>query len=250
MTNARAPERRVVFELCAESIEACRAALHGGADRIELCVSLEVDGLTPPDALIRAAVRESNVPVHVLVRPRADNFRYSAAVYAKISRSASRAVELGAAGIVTGLLRTDGTVDVEHMREIVELVMPLPVSFHRAFDVAPDQPRALEDVIASGCVRVLTSGGAPDVLAGAAMLRRLHEQAAGRIVIAAGGGLRLSNARELAEQWNGTNYHGTLGGTTGGVDALVERIRLMKEALSAGESKIQGSLHSATLRSR
>ncbi len=158
--------KQIVFELCAETIDACRAALPGGADRIELCTALDVDGLTPPDELIREAVRVGGVPVHVLVRPRADDFRYSPEVFTQIRHSALRAAKLGSAGIVAGLLREDGTVDVEHMRGIVDSVAPLPVSFHRAMDVTPDLPRALEDVIASGCTRVLTSGGAPDVLAG------------------------------------------------------------------------------------
>ena len=226
-------QRKVIFELCADSLEACRAALPGGADRIELCTALEVEGLTPQEELIRDAVRESGLPVHVLVRPRADRFRYSPEVFAEIGSSAVRAAELGAAGIVTGLLHADGTVDIEHMGAIVALVRPLPVSFHRAFDVTPDLPQALEDVIASGCVRVLTSGGAPDVMTGAATLAKLHAQAAGRIEIAAGGGLRLSNARALAESWPGTSYHGTLGGVSGGRDALVERIQAVKRELGS-----------------
>jgi copper homeostasis protein len=86
----------------------------------------------------------------------------------------------------------------------------MQVTFHRAFDETPNLPQALEDVIATGCDRILTSGGQPDVLAGAATLAALVAQAGGRIVIAAGGGLRPHNAAAVARISNATHFHGSL----------------------------------------
>ena len=231
-----APEAAMpTFELCAETLEACTAAKRGGADRVELCVNLHLDGTTPPPAMIARAVAQAGLPVHVLVRPEADDFVYRPAVFARIREEIRSAKELGAAGVVVGVLNQDRTVAVTAMRDLVALAAPLPVEFHRAFDRTPDLPAALEVVVAAGCKRVLTSGGAPDVIAGATMLASLARQAAGRVEVTAGGGLRLSNAAKLAHAWPGRHYHGSLGGAADGVNALADRVRRVMAALRSGE---------------
>ena len=233
--NRRMVER-VSFELCAETLGACAAANAGGADRIELCRALEVGGLTPELLLVQAAVRSGGVPVHVLLRPFADEFRTSAAVLAELSASLLAARGMGAAGVVLGLLRADGTVDVEETRALVRLAAPLPVTFHRAFDATPDVFEALEDVIRTGCARVLTSGGAADVLAGAPVLERLVTQAGGRIDVAIGGGLREGNAEAVARITGGLHFHASLKhsetGTRG--EPSAESVRRMVGLLSIG----------------
>ncbi len=204
------------FELCAETLDACRVARAGGAHRIELCTDLRVGGLTPPLSLIEAAVECSGLPVHVLLRPTAVSFLYSAEVYASIANSMEQARRAGAAGFVLGLLGPDGTVDRDHTRALVELAGPLPVTFHRAFDATPDLAGALEDVISTGCSRVLTSGGADEVLGGAAALARLVAQAGSRIQVAVGGGLTLENAAELVHRTGSHHYHASLRASAAG----------------------------------
>jgi copper homeostasis protein len=203
-------QESITFELCAQTLPACLAASAGGAHRIELCSSLEVGGLTPPLSLVEAAVRLSAIPVHVLLRPFADNFRTSPPVVAELASSLQAVRSLGAAGVVFGLLLEDGKVDIDRMRSFVQLAAPLPVTFHRAFDATPDLFEALEDVISTGCARVLTSGGAPDVLAGAPTLARLVRQAGARIDVAIGGGLRLDNAETVVHLTGGRHFHGSL----------------------------------------
>jgi len=200
----------IVFELCAEQIDACLAAREGGADRIELCSGLSEGGLTPSHAFLRVAIQQSGLPVYVLLRPRGGNFMYSEHEFALIEEDLEHARQLGASGFVAGALKADGSVDQRRMRRLVELAGPLEVTFHRAFDVSNDLERALEDVIATGCRRVLTSGGAKDVLAGADRLRELVEQAAGRIAIAAGGGLRVGDAAEIARSSRVSHFHGSM----------------------------------------
>ncbi len=202
--------RTIFFELCAESIDACLAARAGGADRIELCSALSQGGLTPSHGLIRQAVRRANLPVHVLLRPRGGNFRYTEAELAVMRNDLHHIQELGAAGVVLGLLTPESTVDVPRTQEFVAQAGQLEVTFHRAFDRIARLDLALEDVIATGCRRLLTSGGRSDVVTGAASLRELVCQAAGRITIAAGGGLRLENARDVAEVTGATHFHGSL----------------------------------------
>jgi copper homeostasis protein len=203
-------KRDITFELSAESLQACLAAGKGGAARIELCSALNQDGLTPSHALIQAAVERSGLPVHVLVRPRAGNFVYSADEFALIREDILHARSLGASGFVVGVLLPDAMVDVDRTRELVELAAPLEVTFHRAFDLTPSLDDALEDVLATGCRRLLTSGGEPNVVAGTANLRRLVQLAAGRITIAAGGGLRIENSAAVARESGVRHFHGSL----------------------------------------
>jgi len=222
----------IEFEVCAEGLEACDAAREGGAQRIELCTALSEGGLTPSHALLRAAVERSGLPVYVLLRPRGGGFVYSDAEWSLVEADLLHAKELGVAGFVAGALDAAGRVEGKRMRRLVELAGGQEVTFHRAFDVAADQERSLEDVIAAGCARVLTSGGAKDVLAGAEQLRRLSEQAAGRIAVMAGGGLRLESAAEVARVSGLRRFHGSLRGQR--VDAAA--VRGMIAALHSGMS--------------
>jgi len=200
----------IEFEVCAESLPACLAARDGGADRIELCSALSEGGLTPSHGLIDAAVRLSELPVHTILRPRGGDFLYSDAEFELMRADLLHARQLGASGVVVGLLDAQGKVDIERTRALVALAHPLQVTFHRAFDCLSDPLQGLEDVIATGCGRLLTSGGRPDVLQGAAAIGRLVVQAAGRIRVAVGGGLRLTNAREVARLTRATAFHGSL----------------------------------------
>lgn len=200
----------IVFELCAESIQACLAAREGGAHRIELCSGLSEGGLTPSHALIKEAVGRSGLPVHVLLRPRGGDFVYTADEFQLMREDLVHARRLGARGFVLGILLADGRVDIERTREMVALAAPLEITFHRAFDYAASLDQALEDVFASGCHRVLTSGGEPDVVSGAETLARLVRLAAGRIEIAVGGGLRRKNAASLAQSTGARHFHGSV----------------------------------------
>jgi copper homeostasis protein len=202
--------RKIVFELCAQSVEACIAARAGGAHRLELCTALSEGGLTPSHGLIREAVVKSGLPVYVLLRPRGGDFLYTSEELKVMREDLIHARSLGVSGIVLGLLRADGTVDVEQTRELVELAGPLEVTFNRAFDRAASHTQALEDVIATGCKRVLSSGGERDVVRGAESLGCLVKQAAGRIDIAVGGGLRISNAAPVARATGAQHFHGSV----------------------------------------
>src|ERR1700728_434338 len=192
--------RTLLFELCAESIEAARAAETGGADRVELCSDLGCGGVTPAQHLMAGEFRSFAIPVFVLIRPRGGNFNFSADEFELMSRQIEQARQAGASGVALGVLLPDGRVDVERTRALVELARPLAVTFHRAFDETPDLSEALERVIETGADNLLTSGGAADVLAGAESIARLQHQAGERIHIIAGGGLRLANLAELVRR--------------------------------------------------
>ncbi len=202
----------IIFELCAETIDACLAARDGGAHRIELCSGLREGGITPSHGLILDAVQRSGLPVHVLVRPRGGDFVYAASEIEVMRRDILHIKDLGAAGAVFGILQPDQRINVAATTALVQLARPLKVTFHRAFDSVPSLSQALEDVIAAGADRLLTSGGKPNVVAGAAALTELVRLAGQRIDIAVGGGLRLENAASLARTTHAKHFHGSLRG--------------------------------------
>jgi copper homeostasis protein len=203
--------RKCLLEISVESLEAAMAAERGGADRIELCGNLSIGGITPGAELLRAVRAQLRIPIFSMVRPRAGDFAYSAGEFAEMKRSMAGAKESGADGVVLGILTRDLRVDVARTRELVQSAKPLPVTYHRAFDEAADLRQALEDVIASGAKRVLTSGGTKSALEGAAVLADLIEAAEERIIIVPGAGINAANIGKVAPRTKAREFHSGLG---------------------------------------
>jgi copper homeostasis protein len=202
--------KKVLFELCVESLSSAQAAERGGADRVELCTSLEIGGVTPTEELTATTIQSLRIPVHVLIRPRGGDFVYSPAEFEQIRQQIDWVKKAGAAGVVLGVLLADGRVDVARSRELVALARPMKVTFHRAFDETPDLGVALEAVIKTRADCLLTSGGAPNVLTGATQIAQLVRQAGDRIQIMAGGGLKLASMAEVLQRTGVRCMHGSL----------------------------------------
>jgi copper homeostasis protein len=202
--------RKCLLEISVETLEAAKAAQRGGADRIELCGNLSVGGVTPDTEILRAVRAQVHIPIFSMIRPRAGDFVYSSAEFLEMPRSIADAKEAGMDGVVLGVLTKDHRVDVEPTRELVEFARPLPVTYHRAFDEADDLRQALEDVIASGAKRILTSGGARSVLEGAAVLARLVEAAGDRVVLVPGAGISALSIEQVAQQTGAREFHSGL----------------------------------------
>jgi len=203
--------RTILLEISVETAEAAAAAERGGAQRIELCAQLRLGGLTPSEGLMQMARAKVAVPIFAMIRPRAGDFTYSAEDLAQMRGEIDTAKQLGMDGIVLGLLTRDRSVDVERTRQLVKAAQPLPVTFHRAFDDAANLDAALEDVIATGARRILTSGGSPTAPAGSEKLARLVVAAKDRILILPGGGINASNAVDVARQTGARELHSGLG---------------------------------------
>jgi len=187
------------LEVVATSLESLESAIEGGADRIELCSNLFCGGTTPSAGLIQAAISESSVPVHILIRPRPGDFCYNKAEMNLICRDIEFAKQSGAAGIVCGFLLPDGSIDKEITALIVELASPLSVTFHRAFDVCRDPQQGLEDIIQAGCQHLLTSGQKNTAIEGRDLIAQLVKQAGDRITIMPGSGVNADNIQQLKE---------------------------------------------------
>ncbi len=195
--GAAAVSMNVRLEIAVDHPQAALAAANGGAERLELCASLADGGLTPSPGLIDWALAAVSIPIHGIVRPRPGNFHYSAAELDVMLRDIEAMRKAGAHGVVAGVLTAERQVDLDALQRLIEAARPMRFCFHRAFDLAADRRRALEDIIHAGADILLTSGGAVSLLAGAREVARVVDQAAGRIEIMGGAGVRLNNAGRL-----------------------------------------------------
>jgi copper homeostasis protein len=198
---------KILLECCVGSVESAVNAELGGAGRVELCSALELGGVTPSSAVIRLARERIGVPLFVLIRPRGGDFHYSPVEVEVMKTDIAAARDLGADGIVLGILREDGNVDVERTAELIEAAGGASITFHRAFDSTPDPLAALETLRELGVNRVLTTGGADRAEESLTGLEKLAEAAAGRIGILPGGGINHENCRRIIEQTGAREIH-------------------------------------------
>jgi len=216
------------LEICANSVASAVAAQDGGADRVELCQSLEVGGVTPSYGQIKLARQSLHIGIHVLIRPRAGDFVYSSIEFEEMKADIIYCKEIGCDGVVFGLLLPDGTVDEARTSELASLASPMQVTFHRAFDVVRDPSAALESIVKAGCTRLLTSGMRNMAVEGAELIAELIVQARGRIEIMPGSGIDESNILPIARATGARAFHtsakivlpGSMDSTVRGVDGM------------------------------
>lgn len=208
--SAKSPFRGLghfTLEVIGFNIESCLLAQAAGANRIELCDNPGEGGTTPSYGFIKTAREVLKIELYPIIRPRGGDFFYSAAEFGVMKADVKVCKELGCDGVVIGILNTDGNVDKERCKELVRLAYPMGVTFHRAFDRVKDAVQALEDVIETGCERILTSGLVPNALDGAETIAALIKQADERIIIMPGSGVRSDNIIELAEKTGAVEFH-------------------------------------------
>lgn len=196
-----------ILEICAGSVESAIAARDGGAQRIELCAALEIGGITPSAGIIAEARKVEGLALNVIIRPRGGDFLYNSYEAESMIYDIQLCKKLGVDGVVIGALTADGDIDTSLCRRLIDAADGMSVTFHRAFDMCRDPRQALEELIALGCDRVLTSGQATTAEAGIPLLKELVEQAAGRISIMPGCGVNSGNAAMILQETGATEIH-------------------------------------------
>ncbi|WP_205503865.1 copper homeostasis protein CutC [Rufibacter psychrotolerans] len=199
--------KSVLLEICVDSVQSAITAQEAGAQRVELCDNLVEGGTTPSAGMIRLCRQHLSIGLHVLIRPRRGDFLYSDLEFAVMREDIAVAKQLGADGVVLGVLLPDGTIDVNRTRELIELARPLNVTFHRAFDLTPDPFQALEDLLSVGVDRLLTSGQKATAPEGAELIAALQKKAGDNLVILPGGGINEQNLASLLQQTGVTEVH-------------------------------------------
>lgn len=221
----------VTVEICVDSIASAIGAERGGAHRIELCSNLGEGGTTPSAGLIESVRKKVRASLYVLLRPRPGDFCYSQDEFESMKRDLLMAKQLGADGVVFGVLNEDGRVDANKSRCLAELAKPLGTTFHRAFDMSSDLRQSLEDVIGVGIDRILTSGGEQGAENGAATIARLVDVAQERVKIMIGGGIRETNVRHLMAETGAREIHANL------ATSVPSPMRYRNEKISLGALK-------------
>lgn len=184
-------------EIIASSYDDAVAAQQGGAHRVEVCIGIEVGGLTPPLSVVRQIRKLEGLEVAAMVRPRSGGFCYSEDEKRVIEQQVSVFAEIQGVAIVFGALQSNGTLDTEYLSSLVQTFPDTEWVCHRCFDLTPNPDFALEQLISLGFSRVLTSGHQRTAVEGYALIRHLLEIADGRIEIMAGSGIRSHNVRSF-----------------------------------------------------
>lgn len=195
------------LEIACFNVESAVIAQKNGANRVELCDEMNEGGTTPSKEAVMDAREKLTIDMNVMIRPRGGNFVYSDAEFEQMKQEIIAYKKYKVDGFVFGILNQDNSINVERNKELVFLAKPLPCTFHRAFDVVPDVYNSLETVIDCGFQNILTSGQAPNVMEGIAVLEQLAKKAGNRIIIMPGGGVRSSNVTLLKEKMNTSYYH-------------------------------------------
>lgn len=219
---------KFILEACVDSLESALAAEQGGATRLELCSNLIIGGTTPSRWLYEEIRQVSDIRIHALIRPRFGDFCYTKHEFAVILNEVRMFRELGADGVVIGILRPDGTLNLEQMEFLMEAAGDMSVTLHRAFDVCVNPYEAFEQAKKLGICTVLTSGQKDNCLAGKDLLKELVSMEDGRITVQVGSGVDAEAIRKLAPYTGAHAFH------MSGKIVLDSRMVYRKEGVNMG----------------
>lgn len=199
------------MEVCVDSITSALIAERGGATRLELCANLLEGGTTPSLGLALTVKTKVKIPVFALIRPRGGDFLYTDEEFQVMKMDVIAMCEGGIDGMVIGILKKDGSVDVDRCSELIDLAKSrsskIKITFHRAFDMTKDFEKAMEDIVSLGCERVLTSGQDSSALEGALNIKKMVDLANERIIVVPAGGIREKNIERILEATTAKEFH-------------------------------------------
>ncbi len=221
-----------ILESCVDSVESALAAERGGATRLELCGNLIIGGTTPSPWLYKEIRKVSDIRIHALIRPRFGDFCYTDHEFEIIRGEVRMFRELGAEGVVIGILKPDGTLNMEQMKILMEEAGEMSVTLHRAFDVCVDPLEALEQAKSLGINTILTSGQKNSAREGKDLLKELVARENGEITIQVGSGVDANAIAELAPYTKARAFH------MSGKKTLESPMVYRKEGVSMGMPSI------------
>lgn len=217
-----------VLEACVDSVESAMEAVKGGANRLELCGDLIIGGTTPNINLFKLIKEKTDVKINVLIRPRYGDFCYTQDEFEIIKRDIKMFKEAGANGVVIGILKPDGALDLERMGELMALAEGMHVTLHRAFDVCKNPFEALEEAKNLGIKSILTSGQKNKCTEGIELLKELVEKSEDKIEILIGSGINSKNVQQVV------SYTKSLAVHTSGKINVESHMKYRKEDISMG----------------
>lgn len=203
--------RKYTLEICVDSVESAINAQRGGATRLELCSNLIIGGTTPTKSLFEEVRKNVNIPINILIRPRFGDFLYSDYEVNIIRNEIKMFKELGADGIVVGILTKNGEIDLDNMKKFIDETQDIPITFHRAFDVCREPLKAFYQLQELGVQNILTSGQSQDCLRGKKLLKELvkisTKNSKNKTEILVGAGLNIENIDKIVNFTGATNFH-------------------------------------------
>lgn len=198
----------MILEACVENLEEAIDAQINGAHQIELCANLAQDGVTPSNELISEAKKHLDIPIHVMIRPRAGDFNYSIEEIAEMKASIEFCKKLKIEGVVFGILNSNQEINIELTAVLGKTAQPMQVTFHKAIDLTPDIFAAFETLKKIPTIQsVLTSGQAKTAMEGSETLKKLISNS-GNIKIKVAGKVNQENLLALKELTCGEIFHG------------------------------------------
>ncbi len=195
-----------LLEICVDTIQGAHAAIAGGANRIELCSSLSEGGLTPSAGLMQAAA-QLPIPCYAMIRPRPALFHFAAEDEAIMHTDITKARQAGLAGVVLGAQSDEDTLDTAMLQRLSQTAGSMGRTLHRVIDVVPDPLKALDQAVALGFERVLTSGAASEAPDGTELIAQMVRRAAGRLSVMPGCGLTAANVAQVLKSTGATEVH-------------------------------------------
>lgn len=198
---------KFLVEACVDSVDSALIASEAGANRLELCSNLLIGGTTPTLAMFREIRKKTNIPIHVLIRPRFGDFLYTESEFSVIKEEVRQFVAESTEGVVVGFLRKDGSIDADRLKEVLLLCSSVKVTFHRAFDVCKDPLEGLKTLMELGVDSVLTSGQEDSVIHGLKLLKRLNEVSEGRLSLMAGSGVSPEVIPQIYKETGISQFH-------------------------------------------
>lgn len=221
-----------ILEVCVGSVESAIAAKQGGANRLELCSNLIIGGTTPDINLFNLIKENVDIDINVLIRPRFGDFLYSNYEFEIMKQDIEMFKKAGANGVVIGILKSDGSLNIPQMKTLIDIADGMDVTFHRAFDVCNNPMKALEEAKSLGINTILTSGQQNNCILGKELIKQLVEKSENKIDILVGSGVNSNNISEIINYTKSTSFH------LSGKKIIDSNMKYRKKDVSMGLSSI------------